>query len=266
MKSIILLFLCLAPAGLVLGQGYNTSANKVLNYQEVTRGSVEIIAPQGKFPVQTYHDADIDIHFTGNDSALASYDSLAISIQTPRGKNAPETSTVIGKPFVLYFPPNGRVKTVKTPEFPQSFKSVTDLRWEFWDFFLRLPSQPLRNGLTWTDTLFSNRYKSQIMQNVGHYKVTGDTVIDGVSAKIVTARLNESIEASGKGPGPGMTAQTKLSGIEHSEFYFSQEEGVLIGRKRVVTLNGELKYEGGPQPVTLPEHMKIRSTISLIQK
>lgn len=266
MKPFLVLLLCLIPAGLVLGQGYTTSANTKLNYREVTRGRVEITTPQGSIPVHTYHNAVIDIRFAGNDTARASYDSLTISLKTSQGEKTPETNPVIGKPFVLYFPSNGRVKTVKTPEFPQSFQGVSDLHWEFWDFFLRLPGKSLRNGLTWTDSLQSDKDEPQVMNKTGRYEVTGDTIVDGLQAKVIKATITYRVETSGKGPGPGITVKSTLSGIEYNTFYFAAKKGVLVGRKRSGSLEGNLKYEGGPQPVDLPEHMKYQSTISLIRK
>ena len=243
---------------------YTLTGGTHLQYREISRATIEVSTPQGDIPVKTFHDATINVQIASLDTAKASYSALELSFDTPQGKVAPDTDPVIGEPFVLYFPANGRVQTIETPAFPDSFEGVTDLRWQFWDFFLPLPNEPLVNGLVWTDTMRSADGEAQIMQKIARYKVVGDTVIVGMAAKIVASEIESKIEASGEGPAPGLTAVSRLEGTERGEFYFSLAQGRFVGRKRAGDMRGEIRYEGGPQPMVLPQRMRYESTIELL--
>jgi hypothetical protein len=236
-----------------------------LRYRESTRMQNMISSPQGEIPIHSSHEATLSLVFTAEDSARASYDALALSLESPQGTMTPDTAPVLGEPFVLYFAPTGGIETVSTPTFPDDIRGITDLQWQFFDFFLPLPGQPLEQGLVWTDTLRTGEGGSRQFTKAGRYEVTGDTVIAGMQAVIVTSEIVTEIKASGPGPSPGVTVHSTIQGTEQGALYFSPDRGVFLGRTRTGTSAGDIQYEGGPQPISLELHQSYESTIEWIE-
>lgn len=243
---------------------YSTSKGERWGYAEITRSTVELTTPQGPMEVSSLHDAEIDVVFTAQDTARAFYTSLALGMESPQGTLTPETAPIIGKPFVLHFTSKGQVETVSTPTFPESFQGVTDLSRQFLDFFTPLPDHVLEQGVSWTDTLRVSGDDNELIEKIGRYEVMGDTLIGGIPAKIISTKTSSVIESSAPGPAPDITIISKLAGVESGFVYFAPEQGVLLRRTRTGLLEGEVKYEGTPQPIVLPQQLRYESTISAI--
>lgn len=265
-RALFLLFavLFVLPAAAQV-PAYHRAADAPRLYREVTRGTGALQTPDGPLALATFHDAHIEVRFTAPDTASATYRALTISMEAAGNRLAPDTAPVLGDPFVLYFPADGAVEVASTPIFPESFAGVSDLRHQFDDFFLPLPDAPLRHGLVWTRTA-TDPLDGGVRTTETRYEVVGDTVVAGFEALIVAAHAQHTLSSTSPGPAPGITVVSELAGTDDGFFYFAPRDGVLVGRQRVGMLSGEIRYEGGPQPLVIPHTMRHENSIELLPR
>ena len=236
-----------------------------LRFHEVTTSEIVVDTPKGPVQVGTDHDAIMVVTFGARDVAHAWYDSLAIGLRSPNGHLRPETGDALHKPFTLRFDARGRVRTSATPQFPESFRGVTDLRLQFDDVFLRLPGRPLRLGLTWTDsvaTVHGTKAAGQTRsRRVIRYEVLRDTSVHGIAALVIGVRQGMRIVSTQPVRDQPLTAHSTLVGNDDGIYIFAPATGRLLARRRTGALKGEIRYTGGPEPITLPQRMTYTNSL-----
>lgn len=247
---------------------YARGPHDTLRFREITRGTVTVQTPQGPLTLTTDHDATIALTFLPGDSARAWYEELAIGLSGVQGDNRPATGDALRKPFTLRFDARGRVRTLATPEFPASFRGVTDLTRQFDDYFLVLPEGPLRPGVTWSDTSVTqdSTAAGRVARGsrIARYRVERDTVVGGQAALVISARQDQRLDTEEPGPQPGMTARSTLAGVDTGLFVFAAATGRLIGRERQGELEGAVVFEGGAQPVSMPQRFRYANTLTAL--
>src|SRR5687767_15455449 len=187
-----------AGAAPALAQSAYARPADTLRFREVTIMEMKMTTPQGEVPVSTEHDATIAVVLLPGDSARAWYETLRIGLTSPAGAQYPETGSVLKQPFRLKFDPRGRTDLASSPAFPESFQGITDLAYQFSDFFLRLPATPLKAGLAWTDTLTrktNTAEKTATVNSIATYRVERDTVVAGEPAFVISMRQQLSSES-----------------------------------------------------------------------
>ena len=225
---------------------YARTGRDTLRFREVTTTNARLTTPQGEVPITLEHDATIAVLLFPGDSARAWYEGLKLTMTSPAGSQNLETASVLRQPFALGFDPRGQVKLNSAPTFPASFESVTDLTYQFSDFFLRLPSSPLRLGMTWTDSstrTSSKGDKSSSVGSVSSYRVERDTTVAGQPAFVISQKQQVRSESEGPVPGQPMRAHSLSTGTDDGFFVFSKS-GELLGRQRTGTLNGGMTLSG----------------------
>ena len=263
---IILAFVAAVPLRAQEAPQYRFPPGDTLRYRETSTGSMELFAPQGVIPLEVAHDALIGIVSGNRDTVFAWYDSLAISTSSAQGVNAPAMRGVLGRRFVLRVSPRGAVRTLRAPDFPAAFEGVSDLRSQFFDFFLPLPDAPLAPGLAWTDSVSHRDSTSggrhSIMTRQGAYRVVGDTVIGGHAAVVVESVVRQSLLSWG--PTQGVTATSDLSGEERGFLYWDSIRGRLLARSRSALLEGMVVIEG-PAKTEMIQRLEYRSALTLVE-
>jgi hypothetical protein len=239
-----LLVVCALPA--TAQTTYSTSRD-TLHFRETTRFRITLTMPQGEVPMSMEHRATIALVRMPGDSARAWYDSLAISAQGPQGDQRPVTDSALKLPFQLGLDARGRVKSVRAPKWPASLQGVTDLSRQFDDFFLRLPAQPLKVGLAWSDTTSqtdstADRYSRWV--RTAEYRVERDTTVGTTSALVVRMKQKTSAVISGPVPNQQMRTEAQLGGEEDGYFVFAPRTGRLIARRREGKMEGPVKATG----------------------
>lgn len=238
-----------------------------LRYEEKTHASIDISSPQGAFTVNSNHEATIGVTFGAADSARAWYEALVVSAESPQGVQAPATDEILRQPFLLRFHPGGKVETLATPSFPSSFREVTDLSRQFFDFFVPLPEAPLRIGASWTDTAridapTASGSGSVSTERTGRYEVVGDSVIDGLTVLVVRSDAETRLRTTDR-PSADVEVLSTLQGRENGFFYFDAAGGRLVGRSQTGELSGDLEVTG-PQPVRLGQRLRYDRTVRLL--
>lgn len=227
----------------LLAQSYGRSDVDTLRFHELTRTEMTLSTPQGPMPVTSEHEATIGLMLLPGDKATAWYEALRLEMTTPSGSTALQTDAALRKAFRLTVDARGRVAVLEAPTFPASFESVTDLSHQFDDFFLRLPAEPLRMGLAWTDTLVrtdSSGGKSAQWHTVGTFQVERDTIVAGEAAFVISSRQQLRSETSGPVSGQAMRAQSTLEGSDEGHFVYAPKSDRLLARHRTGNLRGTL--------------------------
>jgi hypothetical protein len=260
-RAVLVLASLLLPAA--AEAQYRRAPSDTLRYREASRAVSVMRTPAGTLNATSTHDARIAVAFAGGDTARAWYEALSLSTTVPQGTTTPDTRPALGRPFLLRFDARGDVDTRSVPTFPEDFPS--DLAHQFNDFFVRLPTAPLRRGMEWADTVRREMRtpSGRTLRTVraGRFRVRGDTLVRGTRAWIVETRMQNRVESTG--PTQGVTLTSVMEGTEEGELLFSAARGVMLGRRRTGTLEGRVELTGGPEPVQVPHRLTYQSTIEL---
>ena len=240
----VLVLACALPAA---AQTTYSTSRDTLRFRETTRLQVKLAMPQGEIPMSVEQRATISLVRQPGDSARAWFDSLAISISGPQGEQRPPTDSALNQPFRLGLDTRGRVTNVEAPKWPASLEGVSDLSHQFDDFFLRLPAQPLKVGLAWSDTTTKTDSTSERFTRwtrAADYRVERDTMVGTTPAFVVRMKQKMSARVTAPIPGQPMRSDAQLSGEEDGYFVFAPSTGRLISRRREGKLEGPVKASG----------------------
>jgi hypothetical protein len=259
------LLACALPAS---AQTTYASTHDTLRFRETTRVQMTLTMPQGEIPMTMEQSGALSLVRLPGDSARAWFDSLSISAKGPQGDIRPATDSALKRPFRLGFDARGRVKNVKAPEWPASLQGVTDLSHQFDDFFLRLPAQPLKVGLTWSDTVSqtdstADRYSHWV--RFTDYRVERDTTVGTSPAFVVHAKQKMTATISAPVPNQQMRSDAQLSGEEEGFFVFAPKTGRLIGRRREGKLEGPVKASGAMGEIQMNQSMSYTSAMDALK-
>lgn len=257
-----------APAAAQETPAYRRTPGDTLHFREVITGQVSITSAQGSAGATTSHDALIALTFLGGDTAQAWFEEISLGIETGGQSMNPPSDPLLDRPYTLRFTERGHVQTTKVPEFPAQYGQMADLARQFDDFFLRLPAQPLRAGLTWSDTVTMRDSTSETqmrrMRRIGRYRVTGDTTIAGERAMVIGATLETEIEATTPTPGQAAPARAELGGSETATFFFAPDGGRFLGRVREGQIAGVIRL-GGANGMEMKQRLAYTSRIEAVR-
>jgi len=255
-RSLALISLVIVSAVPAAAQTVYASGPDTLRFREITRGEIRLTTPQGELPMRSEHDATVAVVRLPGDTARAWYEALTLGMTSPMGDRRPATDAALRAPFTLLLDTRGRASLISAPTFPTTFEGVTDLSHQFDDFFVRLPAQPLRVGLAWSDTSTrtdSTAERFMRWHAVAAYRVERDTMVEGVPALIVSMRQRLQSRAEGPVPGQPVRAQTTMTGTDDGYFVFAPKLGRLLARRREGRLAGDLIMRGSAGEMTLKQ-------------
>jgi len=259
------LLACALPAR---AQNSYTSTRDTLRFRETTKMQMTLTMPQGEIPMSMEQSARLSLVRLPGDSARAWFDSLTILGKGPQGEMKPETDSALKRTFRLGLDARGRVKNVSAPQWPASLTGVTDLSHQFDDFFLRLPAQPLKVGLAWSDTTAltdstADRYSRWIRS--ADYNVLRDTTVDATPALVIGMKQKLGVTISAPIPGQQMRSDAQLHGEEDGYFVFAPKTGRLIGRRREGKLEGPVKASGAMGEMQMNQSIAYTSTMDSVK-
>jgi hypothetical protein len=262
--SAVLSLVAVLPAA---AQGTYAPPGDTLRYRETQKTAVVITTPQGEIQVAGDQEATLAVVRLPGDSARAWFESLTLAAQTPQGEQKPPTDAVLRKPYRLTFDARGRVKLVEAPQLPEALAAFGDLANEFTDLFLRLPAQPLRVGLTWTDTLTrsdSTADRKLSATSISSYKVEKDTVVEGAPALLVRATQATKLHAEGPVPNqPGMRTDATMEGNDTGFYLFAPKSGRMLARRRTGKLGGDVNIPAAG--MTMKQAIDYTSTVDAMK-
>ena len=260
----LLSFVTVAPAP---AQTTYAPPGDTLRYHETQKNAVIITMPQGEMQVSANQEGTLAIVRLPGDSARAWFESLSLAAQSPQGEQKPPTDGVLRKPFRLTFDARGRVKLLEAPQFPEALAAFGDLANEFTDLFLRLPSKPLRIGLTWTDTLTrgdSTADRKLNATSITNYKVEKDTVVNGTPALLVRMTQGTTLHAEGPVPNqPGMRTDVTMEGNDAGFYIFAPKTGRMLARRRTGKLSGDVNIPAAG--MTMKQAIDYTNTVDAVK-
>ena len=265
--SVLALGVVAAPLAAQSTSTYARTGRATLRFREVTTTNARLTTPQGEVPISLEQDATIAVLLFPGDSARAWYEALKLTMTSQAGTQNFETASVLRQPFALGFDSHGQVKLVSAPVFPAEFENVTDLTYQFSDFFLRLPSSPLKLGLSWTDSSSrstSKEDKSSSVSSVSSYRVERDTMVGGKPAFVISQKQQVRTESEGAVPGQPVRAHSLSTGTDEG-FYVFSKSGELLGRQRTGTLKGGMTLSGGGGSMEIPQAFTYTNRIERIR-
>ncbi|HSG48899.1 MAG TPA: hypothetical protein VLA43_13855 [Longimicrobiales bacterium] len=240
-----------------------------VRYRETTDSRVVVETPGEVVTFESTHDALVAVHFATADSMGAWYEALAVTSRGPDGETVPATSTFLGEGFSLRYGADGRVETLATPAFTDEVAGITDLRFQFEDFFPHRIELPLELGVAWADTavtLVAEEGRETRMERVSRYRVVSDTVVGGEPHLVVEATARINMEGSGPMAGePRVTVSTSMDGVEENVFVMRRWDGRMWSRTRSGELTGSMAYLGMREPVEFPMRRNYVNRITTVR-
>ena len=243
-------------ATVVVPGNAGAQATDTARYREVTESRVVVETPGETVTFQSVHDALLTVRFVTSDSLEAWYEALAVISRGPEGEAAPGTEAFLGERFVLRYGGDGRLETLHTPAFTEAVSRITDLRFQFEDFFPHRPARALDVGVTWADTAVTaleDEGRETRMERVSDYRVVADTLVEGEAHLVLHATARIAVEGAGPmAEEPRVTVSTRMEGVEENVFLVRRSDGRMWSRTRTGELEGSMAYLGMRAPVEFP--------------
>lgn len=244
---------------------YVRSAGDTLRYHNITKMEGIVHGAAGDAPFTLNRDAVFAFAFSGGENVTAWYDALAVEASGALGGEKQNPDALLHAPFRLHIEPNGRAVTVKAPELPRAARLIAELPPGFDDFFPRLPvTGKMTVGTTWTDTSTRNESDSTgrrvYMRRISHYKVTGDSLIGGHAASVISQHTEVRITSSTPMQQQPYVAELALTGDEDGTALFFVGQGRLFARDRKGDLHGAVTYKGGDEPWVVNQSYRYHRT------
>jgi hypothetical protein len=232
---------------------YRWAVGDTLRYKNSTKMEGVVHGAAGDAPFTLSRDAVYAFAFGGDESVTAWYEALSVDASGALGGEKPNPSELLHLPYRLHMEPNGRVVTIKAPNLPRTARLIAELSPQLDDYFTRLPvSGKVSPGTIWTDTV--TRYENDpdghrtSVRRISHYKATGDTVVNGKTAIVITQHTDVHITTSAPMQQQPYVADLSLNGEDDGIALFSVAEGRLLLRERSGELRGAVTYKGGDKP------------------
>ena len=259
------LLVCALPAG---AQSAYSMSRDTLRFRETTQLRMTMTTPQGDMPMSMEHRATVAVVRSPGDSARAWFDSLSLFATGPQGEQRPATDSALKQPIQFRLDARGRVSNVVAPKWPASLQGMSDPSHHFDDYFLRLPAQPLRVGLVWSDTTTltdstADRFTRWVRRT--DYRVERDTTVDATPALVVRAKQSMSATISAPIPNQGMRSDAQLTGESEGFFVFAPKAGRLLGRRAQGKLEGPVKVSGAAGEMQMSQSIAITSAMDAVK-
>jgi len=267
-RTLLTSVLLLAGALPAAAQSTYSTSRDTLRFRETTQLRMTLTMPQGEMPMSMEQRALISLVRLPGDSARAWYDSLAISTSGPQGEQRPVTDSALKQQFRLGLDTRGRVKNVNAPKWPASLQGVTDLSHQFDDFFLRLPAQPLKVGLAWSDTTSQTDSTAERFARwvrTADYRVERDTTVGETAALVVRMKQKLTANISAPVPNQPMRTDVQLTGEEDGYFVFAPKTGRLVSRRREGKLGGPVKASGAMGDMQMNQSISYTGTMDALK-
>ena len=260
------LFLLVAPTA--SAQATYSTSRDTLRFRETTQLRMTMTTPQGEMPMSADHRATVALVRTPGDSARAWFDSLAVVATGPQGEQRPATDSALRQPIRFRLDARGRVSDVVAPKWPATLQGLTDPAHHFDDYFLRLPAQPLKVGLAWSDTTTqtdstADRFMRWVRRT--DYRVERDTTVGTTPALVVRAKQSMSVSISAPVPNQAMRSDGRLDGESDGIFVFAPKSGRLLGRRSEGKIEGPFKVTGSMGEMQMSQSIAITSAVDAVQ-
>ena len=256
---------CALPAR---AQSTYSSSRDTLRFRETTQLRMTLTMPQGEVPMSLEQRSTVALVRMPGDSARAWFDSLSIAISGPQGEQRPPTDSALKLPLGFKLDARGRVSDVVPPKWPATLQGMADPSHHFDDFFLRLPAQPLRVGLAWSDTTTvtdstAERFTRWVRRT--DYRVERDTTVGATPALVVRSKQSMSATVSAPVPNQGMRSDANLTGESEGVYVFAPKTGRLVGRRTEGKLEGPVKLSGAAGEMQMSQSIAITSVMDAVR-
>ncbi len=254
-----------ASAASAQAPAYARTPGDTLRYREVTE---RVMDTPGSPPRIRRQDATLAVAFAAADTARGWYDSLRLEAEG--GGEARVLEDGAARVFVLAFGARGVDTALVIPAFPEPIRARADLRWQFWDFFPRLPATPLAPGTAWADTLARARTvegggneMESTDTRIMRYRVVGDSTIGQRAVVVVDAQGETNGVLVGKLFGVVVRGTSRET--ERGRIYLDAARGVLVRRTRTATGVLDLTLPEGDRPGSVHRTDQFTGTVELLE-
>lgn len=258
------LLACALPAR---AQSTYATTRDTLRFRESTQLRMTLTMPQGEIPITVEQRSMVGVVRMPGDSARGWFDSLSVAVSGPQGEQRPATDSALKLPVRFRLDDRGRVSNVVAPKWPASLQGMADPTHFFDDFFLRLPAQPLKIGLAWSDTTTTtdstaDRFTRWNRRNA--YRVERDTTVGTTPAFVVSVKQNLSATISQPVPNQAMRSDAQLTG-ESTGFVVFAKSGQLLGRRAEGKIEGPVKMSGAAGEMQMSQSINVTSSVDALK-
>lgn len=179
----------------------------------------------------------------------------------------PATGSLVRQPFVFSFTPQGRTTVYRRPWIREDLAEVYDTRFQFDDFFITLPAQPLTAGTAWADTIVTARLEyADIrlrMESTRRYRVERDTVVGAQRAVIISVAGTGTVSLKAPGVVSRGSVHGELAAEETGYVVMTADGARLLSRHREGVAQGTLTARDGDRELVVSTRAEYRSAVVL---
>ena len=205
--------LVMVPAAAAAQNAYRRTPGDSLRYQEITKVVSTAETPMGPMKTEMDGEGATTFRFRTSDSVNVTLHMSKLTMKSPMGEMSPATGSLQGESFDMLMLARGGLIVLRTPKLPDEVAMLVSMQSPLNDFFVRLPQQPLRVGLVWTDTTSYSDTTSALrlsVKRIARYRVEKDTTVNGQSAWLITGAGEGSMESAGNMGQGGMDLQVHV--------------------------------------------------------
>jgi hypothetical protein len=190
------------------------------------------------------------------------HDSLSIESVPEAGS---DFSALYGKTVRIVMDERGSVTEVVLPDSIPDSAARLDLAATYRGFYPVLPTEPVEEGRTWSDTMNVKTNQSGLdmtIQRVNHYTAKGSAEYAGQTALQVDYTAEVSIEGSGSQQGADISLSGEGTGT--GSYYFLPDPGLYLGGTETSEMKMDAFVVAGGQNLVIPIVQQREETIELV--
>ena len=213
--------------------------------------------------VTASEDYVLELTRTAPDTVIGFFDHIRIMVNRG-GRIVPvPMEPLYHREFVLT-DSAGRLGVRAMPHVSQMEPSVRETARLLDEMFFTVPAARMEAGLVWVDTVDVTSESGGARftrKNVTRYQVAGDTVLHGVSAKVIryeSALDNHAVQLASD------SSRTVLTGSESGTIVYAPARRIILSRRREGRLDGEMVMAAGDSTQHMPHFYDFAISIDLL--
>jgi hypothetical protein len=226
--------------------------------------------PAGPMSNAMDSESRLVVAFGNGDTLQVWMESAKAHMTTPMGDMDPDMGEMLNKHYVMTLDAGGHLKTISSPKLaaddPMGLSSALSGDQTF-GFDLALPSQPLKPGVTWADTVDkkapADSEQKINMAGTNNSTVVGDTTVDDMPVVAIDVKSVTKTTGTISMANAGMTMTINSQDNGAGRIYYSPALRLVV--KREVNTNGTgSQTMEGPVSMSMTTSQKIETKTTLI--
>lgn len=262
--TLLLLAAAAAPAaGQLLRYGGPVGETHAYTRTQTDRVTQTVNGSDQTLNLESHWRFSTTVEEDGADAVTLSVVHDSIAISGVPADSATDFSALYGRPVTLVMGHRGDVREVRPPDGVAGIERL-DLETTYRTFFPTLPSDPVRPGLAWADTLVLDTSQNGLdihVQRINQYRVPDEATPD----ERVEVDYSTTLSVQGKGRQHGAEVSLTGTGNGQGSFRFDATSGEYLGSEETSDVRMDAFVSSGGQNLLIPIVHRRTETVERLQ-